>query len=331
MKKIFFLFFFLCFSLTGPVSSAETTKTNAQDNKAAATIKPRKYTLNIMELTNAQNYRYGREMFLTGNYPEAVRTFREILRLDCRNRLAQYHLMKIASMDPDYSYLMDELKHLPCAAYDFVKEDFLPASIYYEKDTGILLAQIIAYNKRQRLTENEMKTQAGKYNDMVAGLEARITNLTGDNPGKLSAAARAAQLLEDERAARKAEKYIVYLKEEVSSDRMNQQKNLKDMRTRLSAADNSISETGEDGVAATAEPHSPKALSLMETITKARAELEGKEKAFARKDIDLASLQARFNDILHRLKIIQKKIAEKNSQIKSLENNLQSIQDRSKL
>ncbi|MEI8012365.1 MAG: hypothetical protein WCI27_07810, partial [Candidatus Omnitrophota bacterium] len=316
MKKSFSLNVLLCVimavlipALSGAATPPAPKAPAAGKNAPGATIKPHKFTLNIMELTNAQNYRYGREMFLTGNYPEAVRTFKEILRLDCHNRLAQYHLMKIATNDPDFSYLMDEMKHMPCEAYNFAKEDFLPASIYYEKDTDILLEQILAYKKRLRLTEAEMKAEADKYNTLVAGLEARIANLTGDNPGGLPAAKQSALFAAEERAARKAEKYIIYLKDEVASDRLSRQKNLQDMRTRLSATENSISENEDDAAAKPqADPHSPKALSLMDAIQKAKSELESKETASAKKDIDLSSLQSRFDDILRRLKAIQKKI-----------------------
>ena len=328
MKKSFLHCIFSCLMITAlaaPVVCAAQPKTPSP----ASTIKPAKFQLSILALTNAQNYRYGREMFLSGNYPEAVKAFREILRLDCHNRVAQYHLLKISTQDPDFAYLKDELKNLPCGAYDFSKEDFLPASLYYEKDTDILLEQIISYHQRQRMNEDEMKAQAEKYNRMVTDLEAMTAGLMKAGPGKEPVAATTARITDKRRAAYKLDKQIAYLKSELALDRLERQKKLQAMRTRLAAAESRLSENEDiPGAAAPPPSYSPKAVSLMAAITQARTELENKEKTTADKDKDLAALQERFDDIQRRLKIIQDELLRKTAQIQSLETNLQDMQDR---
>ncbi|GEM_PF-3375581 len=336
MKKSLSLCFLACLLLTAvaaPVSFAEksTTPSTAKNPKVAApaaVTKPAKFQLSIVELTNAENYRYGREMFLSGNYPEAVKAFEEILRLDCHNKVAQYHLLKIAVQNPDFAYLKDELKNLPCGTYDFTKEDFLPASLYYEKDTDILLEQIISYQKRQRMNEEELKAKAEKYSGMVTDLETRTAGLMQTTPDKEPAEKTTARIADERRAAYKLDKQIAYLKSELALERLERQKKLQDMRTRLAAAESRLSEN-EDAPAAPAAPpsYSPKAVSLMEAIAQARTQLEGKEKTAADKDKELAALQERFDDIQRRLKIIQDELVRKTAQMQSLETNLQDMQD----
>ncbi|MFH0755034.1 MAG: hypothetical protein V2A70_10770 [Candidatus Omnitrophota bacterium] len=306
-----------------------------------ASIKSDKYELNIMELTNSQMYRYGREMYLSGNNGEAAKVFLEIIRMDCHNRLAHYHLQKIADRDPAYAFLTKMLRRLPCGTFDFSREDFLPASNYYEKDTNILLEQLLVYHKRQRLSENELKAQAEKYNALVDELESMVAGLASLPGSNISDEEILQRVISGRKIANKFNKEIAYLKSQLMSQRLDQQKELQELRTRLAAGEAELAEREsmappENAAAAENTPspkdiaptpaYSPVAQELMAAVEKAKQELQNKEQLLTEKDHALASLQDRFEDILKRLRIIQENLANKNVQIKTIQTNLQNIQ-----
>ncbi len=330
---------------------------------SASTTPADKYELNILELTNSQMYRYGREMFLAGKNAEAAKVFLEIIRLECGNRVAHYHLQKIAERDPAYAFLKKTLKNLPCGTYDFTREDFLPASIYYEKDTSIILEQLLVYHKRQRLTEEELKAQADKYNALINELEKMVATLSGE-PGKIFSNEEILEhIASGRKIANKFDKEIAYLKSQLTSQRLDDQKEVQDLRTRLAAAEAELASVDDKPVpSATTQPSSATTLStatqppatpapapepaakttapaepeekqysaeaktLMEAMDKARTDLQYKERLLSQKDQALSSLQERFDDILRRLKIIQDDLTNKNAQIKAIQTNLQNIQ-----
>lgn len=134
--------------------------------------------LNVKELTNAQIFKYGRELYRKGDYAQAVKVFQRMLKGDCENRLAQYHIQKIAQKGPQYQYLQDYLQNLPCEKYNFTDEDFLPASLYYETDNDLLLAQIVAYNKRYRDCKASLSARLTEYESSIKDMEQRLNELT---------------------------------------------------------------------------------------------------------------------------------------------------------
>jgi len=265
--------------------------------------------LNIMELTNAEMYRYGREMYLRKNYTEAAKVFLQMLRVDCTNKVAQYHLRKIAAEVPSLSFLNAKLDKLPCKSYDFTKEDFLPASIYYEKDPDLMLEQLISYKKRHRLTEKEMTEKIDQYMILVRELETTV--------GLLRNNAASPEILEriekGNLAARKMEQEVVLFRNQLASDNLDRQKEVQDMRTLLAQAEI------EKDSAKNSE-------ALINAMSQARIELEGKERNLAEKVETNRSLQSRFDDLQRRLQAIQKDLANKNAAIEAIQVNLKETQ-----
>jgi hypothetical protein len=352
----FFLSIMLCATITSNASAQKPSKPAlpARPEKACVPTaskpctdlpaKDDKYKLNILELTNSQMYRYGREMFLAGNNAESAKVFLEIIRLDCHNRSAHYHLQKIAERDPAYAFLTKTLRNLPCGSYDFTREDFLPASVYYEKDTDILLEQLLVYHKRQRMTEDELKKQAEKYNALVDELQITVAALTRLPGMDASDADMIERVITGRKIANKIDKEIAYLKSQLTSQRLDDQKEIQDLRTRLAAGEAELANAEEKAsslktaaakttdtptpaaIEGTAEekPYSSNAQALINAVEKAKTDLQYKERLLADKDKELSSLQARFDDILRRLKVIQEDLAKKNDQIKAIQLNLQS-------
>ena len=331
-----------------PVTTKTTLKSNKSSAAKAGDHKSFPSDLNILQLTNAQMYRYGREMYLSKNYTEAARAFLEILRNDCGSKVAQYHLRKIAAKDPSLAFLNDKLNKLPCKSYDFTKEDFLPASVYYEKDPDLILEQMISYNTRHRLTEKEMGEKIDTYTVMVRDLEATVEHLK-QNATEMEAKTSAgtvdkdtiARIEEGKKYANKIEKEINVLKNQLASERLDRQKEVQDMRTRVAEAeahlltDNDQPQKNQPAAAALelkkspapAETHySDNAKALLEAVAQAKIELAGKERSLAQKDQALMTLQARFDDIQRRLKAIQNDLANKNAQIQAIQLNIQDTQ-----
>jgi Skp family chaperone for outer membrane proteins len=131
----------------------------------------------IREVTLAQIFRYGREMYRYGNYPEAVQAFKQMLAIDCNSEVAQYHLMKISRKSPEYKDLETYLKNLPCPVHNFDEEDFLPASLYSESDPELMQEQLIFYNKRYRIAKASLIKAANNYGALTQELEDEITSL----------------------------------------------------------------------------------------------------------------------------------------------------------
>ena len=134
------------------------------------------HSVNVKELANGENFRYGRELYRKGDFAQAATVFQRILKADCTNRLAQYHLQKIIRKGQEFAALQTWLTALPCEKYNFSEEDFLPASLYYEKDKDLLIEQLAEKNRRDNNTI--MSTKISQYSATVAKLEEQIKTMT---------------------------------------------------------------------------------------------------------------------------------------------------------
>jgi len=275
-------------------------------------IAPTPASLNILELTSAEMYRYGREMYLRKNFTEASKVFLQMLRVDCSNKVAQYHLRKIAAEVPSLAFLNDKLDKLPCKSYDFTQEDFLPASIYYEKDPDLILEQLISYKKRDRLSEQEMAAKIEEYMLLVKELETTL-NLLSSSPGNVSQ-----ELLDriatGKNTAARIKKEVNFFKNQLASEHLDRQKEVQDMRTLLAEAE--IDTGNEKDTSA-----------LVNAVAQAKAQLEDKERALAEKDRAITDLQSRFENIQRRLGAIQNDLMNKNAQIQAIQINLTDTQN----
>lgn len=128
-------------------------------------------------MATAEMNRYGREMYLAGNYTEAVKTFKKVLSMDCSNTLAQYHLRQIMRKGWDSKELGAYFNSLPCANCNFPEEDFVAAAILYTRDPEILQEQILAYNKRFRNSQADLTRQVISYAEIAENLDEKISYL----------------------------------------------------------------------------------------------------------------------------------------------------------
>jgi hypothetical protein len=236
---------------------------------------------------------------------EAAKVFLQMLRVDCSNKVAQYHLRKIAAEVPSLAFLNAKLDKLPCKSYDFTKEDFLPASIYYEKDPNLILEQLISYKKRHRLTEKEMTEKIDEYMVLVRELETTVGLLKNNtvSPEILE------RIEKGKLAADKIEREVNFLKNQLASEQLDRLKEVQDMRTLLAEA-----EIDTDNAKDTA--------ALLNAVAQAKITLAGKERSLAEKDQAIMSLQSRFDDIQRRLQAIQKDLMNKNAEIQAIQTNL---------
>ncbi len=311
------LIFFIALAMNAPLSLAET-KTYKPPVLKPRPIPSEPAKLNILELTSAGMYSYGREMYLRKNYNEAAKVFIQMLSLNCSNKVAQYHLRKIAAEVPSLAFLNAKLDQLPCKPHDFTKEDFLPASIYYEKDPDLILEQLISYKDRYRLSEKDMAQKVDQYIVMVKELEATVwmlkreTPLTAESTGTQATVSQETlkRVEEGRRSAQKIEKEIAFLKNQLASERLDGQKEIQDLRTGLAGAE---AET----------PSAENADAMIKAVAQARIELKNKEELLAEKDKTLTALQARFDDIQRRLRAIQDELRDRNTQLQTIEANLQ--------
>lgn len=258
-------------------------------------------TMNMKDVTVNETMRYARELFRKGDYPEAVNVFQNILRKDCRNKLARYHLQKIAQKDPTFLWLRDYLKSLPCAQYNFQDDDFLPAAFYLEKDNDLLLEQLVTYNKRYRNNKTSLAAKIAQYNDIAGQLDQLTRDLSStlNNNKKIDTAT------------------ITTL-----SASLNQ------ARRDASAADHQITELRAALVQATlakgrnSEKIKPETVSAPAAATR---KIAATAPAAPTPAEELTTLQAKFSDIQQRLRQIELSIAEKNQIILDLQKNLNAV------
>jgi DNA repair exonuclease SbcCD ATPase subunit len=318
-------------------AAPDTTKDTA--NAPAATPPPvaaPKTDISMRQLLNAETYRYGREMYLRGNYPEAARVFLKMLSLECGNRIARYHLQEIAQKSPDLAFLTEKLKQLPCKADDGPMDEMLSAKLYYEKDPDLLLEQLISDRNNHRLTEEELNAKVTRYTKMISELESAVNTLKAVRPSSDASPAPRQDLVDQVEASRKAAdliaKEISALTNRMASERINGQKELQDLRTQLAEAEAGLAadNTGAPEKPAATE-YSAKAKELLKAIEDAKNALSSKEEIIQQKNTALETLQARFDDIQLRLKVIQRDLLNKNLQIRAIQTNLQDIQKPSSL
>ena len=297
--------------ISGPLCFAQTRPDPKLPVQAPESIAPSKYEMNIQDLANSQIYRYGREMFLAGNYPEAAKVFLEMLRLDCHSKIARYHLEKIADIAPRLGFLREKLKNSTCGAKNLKQEDYLPAKAYYQDDPSLLLDLLLASHTKNRLNEQDMKEQLAHYATLTGDLETTIKVLKqAQSDGTSTAPGRAlVERLEKSRAlATQIEKEVVLLKNQLASERLQRQKEVQDLRTRVSEAE---AQSGRDIPLATdaantaPRAYSPAALELINATEQAKTQLREKETDLANKEKDGAVLQSGLNNIQDRLKAVQ--------------------------
>jgi hypothetical protein len=332
MKRISFLGIacLLALALSTPLSAAEKPlKPSRPRSTELKDIKKDPAALNIARLASFQMYRYGREMYQRGNYAEAVRVFAKMLRLDCHNKVARYQLQKIADTVPAYANLKAALKNSSCPEYDFAKEDFLPASVYYENDPDIVLEQLLISHRRERLLEDEMNEKAGYYNAMLRELELTIAALL-QGPAATSGVPQETleRLQAGGKIAAKVEKEITLLKSRLASQQLLRQQEVQELRTRLAEAEARVADAAlapEKPPAPAATARSREARLLEDAVARAKAELENKQAAVIQKEKDLMPLQAKFDAIQEKLKAIQEDLARKNARIQEIQANLNAI------
>ncbi len=243
-------------------------------------------SMNIKDVTVKETTRYGLELYRKGNYAEAVKVFKAILKKDCPNRLAQYHLQKIAQKGPEFTYLKDDLKKLPCEQFDFNEEDFLPASFYFEKDTDLMLEQLTAYNKRYRNSKATLTAKIAEYKAAAEQLEKRTQDMT-------EALSAGNKMSAETIAALKAS----------LNQAVNDAKSMNDQITELNQA-LAQKASGPSSAAPAPTPGAAPAPTATEELT---------------------TIQAKFVNIQKRLDQIEISIAEKNRHILDLRNNLEAV------
>ncbi len=257
--------------------------------------------VNIKELTGAQMFRYARELYRKGDYAGSAKVFQRIIKGACSNRLAQYHLQKIAQKGAEFKYLQEYLKNLPCEKYDFKEEDFLPASFYYEKDTDLLLEQLVVYNKRYRDNKTSLSAQIAEYARIASELEARISQMTN-------------ALASDKKISSET---ILKLESSLGLAQ-NQARTMSDQVSELKQAlAQATIEKNHTTVYKTAYKTAPAA---------AEPSYEPPASQEAQASMELSTLQEKFASILERLRGIENTVGERNERIQSLQKNLEPTQ-----
>ncbi|MBF0594264.1 MAG: hypothetical protein HQL22_04785 [Candidatus Omnitrophica bacterium] len=295
-------------------------------------------TVDIRELTQGQNFRYGRELYRKGDFTEAAKVFQHILKSDCTNRPAQYHLQKIAQKGPEFNYLRTYLSSLPCQQYDFSDEDFLPATFYYTNDNDLMLEQLVAYNRRYKNSKITLSAKIAEYAATAARLEAQIKEMTDElNADKeLSAKNKAAsaktiadlqsKLAFAQKEARAMDDQVSELKKALAQATIEKNRTAVYKKTGLDAQDQNIEIHKDTTIASLKEE-------LADVKTRGPAapgEAKTKSSIAAHEPVTaeekLSDLQAKFARIQERLRQIEASVAEKNKRIEALQENLGAIQ-----
>jgi tetratricopeptide (TPR) repeat protein len=273
----------------------------------------------IREVTLSQIFRYGREMYRYGNYPEAIQAFKQMLEISCNNELAQYHLMKIARKSPEYKDLETYLNNLPCKVHNFDEEDFLPASLYYETDTELLQEQLVYYNQRYRIAKDSLQKAVTNYGSMTKELEDEVGSLRqqlGTSGGRSAVGPSSQNQPLSPDAYASAGSRVPGLKEQILAEQERHQAELASLRDEL----DHYSETSSVSAGQDVSPDAAR------KIEEGRAQLEKKERELEAKGQELSSLQDKFDAIQERLRLIQASVDRQNSQITTLKSEVNSLQ-----
>jgi hypothetical protein len=180
MRYLFLSALFSCF-LAAPLTTALSAPLQTDiDHKT------------VRQITTGQMTRYARELYLGGHYSQAADAFKRILELECSNKLAQYHLQKIATAAPGATIAEETLGNLPCEQLDFNQVDFVSASVFYEHDRLLLQEQIFRHSRKAVQARKELAENSRKYtliiNQMqnnVSALEKELAGLRTNNTGNL--------------------------------------------------------------------------------------------------------------------------------------------------
>ena len=274
---------------------------SAQTFAAAAPVLPGN-SPSVREVALSQIYRYAREMYRAGNYPEAIKSFKEMLAIDCSNKIAQYHLMKIAQKTPEYAELDAFLKALPCGQHNFEEEDFLPASLYYTADTDLLQEQLTVYNKRYRIAKSKLEDAADNYTKLTKELEDEIESLRQQVAAAKAKPAKEMSELTKKLAAAKdtaarMDQEVAKLKKQLADERARSENEAALLQSRM----------------AKGAPASPS------------ADVRAKELELQAKEQELSTLQQKFEDIQRRLQLIQTSVEEKNTAIKAMQSAVSDV------
>ncbi|MBF0122230.1 MAG: hypothetical protein HQL21_02330 [Candidatus Omnitrophica bacterium] len=262
-------------------------------------------TINIRETTSAQMYRYGRELYRTGNYKGAAQVFKKILDIDCQNKLAQYHLQKIATQGPKFKDIAEFLEKLPCPAYNFSNEDFLPSSLYYEPDADLVLEQLALYNKRFRTTKTELTSQISRYKNMITQLEKKTATLASS----LDAAQKNAadiplwkeRLKESQALSERLNLEAAQLKAQLHTVKTAYDKEYKALQAQIIAA-----------------KKSPKQRDTQQALV-------NKEREITHRLNELSTLEEKFAAVQAHLRQIEESLTSENNQIKGITADLKTI------
>ncbi|MBF0386858.1 MAG: hypothetical protein HQL20_03265 [Candidatus Omnitrophica bacterium] len=300
-------------------------------------------TMNMRDLTVNETMRYAREMYRKGDYGEAAKAFQSILRKDCLNRLAQYHLQKIAQSGPEFAYLKDYLRKLPCEKYNFNEEDFLPAAFYFEKDNDLLLEQLVAYNKRYRNNKSSLAAKIAEYNAVAAQLERRTQEMTAELnsnrkmstetikelTSKMNLARSDARTMDDQVAELKKALALATIEKNRTMEYRKAETRSPQQIAIETHKDKAIAVLKEDLAAIKSDPGTNPAVNpglSPDTGVPAPSTFPNPSATSApTANEELTTLQAKFADIQKRLQQIEGSIAEKNQLILDLQKNLEAV------
>ncbi len=267
------------------------------------------------EITLSQIYRYGREMYRTGNFTEAVAAFKRMITFDCRNALAHYHLQMISKKDARFAGLTDYLKGLSCTGYNFMEEDFLPAGALYEKDAALLQSQLAIYSQRARDAKYALSLRVKEYDQEVLRLEQELNDISkiliASRNEKKATLAAGEKLNDVLKVSRRINAEIARLQQDILADRERYQQQLLELKTTLL--------TKERGTVVN------KAGAIIGSATSPSD--ENSSAYISEQDAALVTLQDKFNAIQERLKLIEASIKEKNQQLETLTNDLNAIRN----
>ncbi len=257
--------------------------------------------LNIKDLTIKQDLLYGRELYRKGDYGEAVTVFQNILKHDCLNHLAQYHLQKISRQSPEFAYLDSYLKQLPCEQYNINNEAFLPASLYYETDNDLLVEQLEACNKKYHNDRVALTAKIAEYKTAAEQLEQRTREMAE------TSSTNDAQFMTDE---------VTALKKAPEQAALERNRVFNNKKSGLTTQEKEI-EYHKDNVIATlkeqlADVKSESSETITRSITPANAE-------------ELNTLQSKLSSIQQRLEQINTAIAEKNQRLLELKETVETL------
>lgn len=263
---------------------------------AASSEKTEPSPSDIRQTANAQMFRYARELYRKGAYEESAAVFQRILAIDCRNKLAQYHLQKIAARGAEFKNISKFLKDLPCPAYNFSDEDFLPSSIYYEKDPDLVLEQLAQYNKRYRMAKTELAEQIKRSQTMITQLEDKAQNLsaslTAAKKDSSDAALWKKRLLESQTASEQ-------LKQEASR-----------LKAQLNIAKAAYARESRPSPESPASPKTP----------------DHRKQTREKQWQDLKTLEKKFANVQERLAEIESSLKKENAQIKNIHKDISTTQ-----